>query len=376
MSALATLVQDVDLAIRHGSDAMRARTLASITDLLVREDGRLGPDQVELFDDVLGRFNGSVGADARAQLAERVADLRHGPPILVRSLAYDEQIAVAEPVLARSRQLDDQDLMGVAASRPSAHRLAICRRPAIAECVTDVLVSEGGQDVRSAVAANPGARLSDQGGAILVESARDDEALQISLGERHDLSAMAMHQLIAVTRDLARRQMVATLAPEEETPAEKPIPAGDGPDLATATPARAGGRDYRRAAATIRDILGRRALAPSDLLDFATAGRPEETICVVAALAGLPVSAAERICDGDDSETLMLLAKAHGWTWPCFARLVLLFSPDRSVGRRLRLIEARFAGLTSAKARRILTLRHVGSAAFEPPRAFRPIRPA
>lgn len=377
MSALVTLAKEVDAAVDRGSDAMRARILALVTDLLVREDGRLDQEQIEVFDDVLGRYSGKVEAPARAFLAERLADLRHAPPNLIRSLALDAAIAVAGPILARSRQLDDQELMA-AAETGATHRLAICRRPTIAECVTDILVSLGGQDVRLAVAGNNGAVLSEQSAVLLIDHSRDDEAMQISIGNRHDLSPNASRHLIEITRDLVRRQIMAAMAAEAAEAGDGSAPATAPDGTAPTGQAPSGeaplGRDYRRAAMLVRQIAGQRSLTEADLCDFAAAGSQAEAICTVAALVGLSVAAAERICDGADFDLLLLVSKAQNWSWKTFAALVTEFWPIGSDGRQLARIEARFTAMTGAKARRILQLRRLGSVntAAQPAHAVKP----
>lgn len=373
MSAIVTLAQEVDAAVDRGSDAMRARILSLVTDLLVREDGRLDPAQIEVFDDVLGRFSGKAEAPARAFLAERLADLRHAPPNLIRALALDTAIAVAGPILARSRQLDDQELMA-AAEKGSPQRLAICRRPTIAECVTDILVSLGGQDVRHAVAGNYGAMLSEQTAALLIDHSRDDEALQISIGDRHDLSPTASRHLVETTRDLARRQILAALAAENAQAAQTA-------DSSASVAARSGetapaGRDYRRAAILVRQLADQRSLSEADLCDFAAAGSHAEAICTVAALVGLSVAAAERICEGTDFDLLLLVAKAQNWSWKTFAALITQFWPVASDARQLARIESRFTAMTGAKARRILQFRRISSVTSATAQPARPVKPA
>ena len=61
------------------------------------------------------------------------------------------QIGVAGPVLARSDLLDNVTLVENARTKSQQHLLAISRRKALAETVTDVLVERGNRDVALSV---------------------------------------------------------------------------------------------------------------------------------------------------------------------------------------------------------------------------------
>ena len=59
-------------------------------------------DQIALFDDVLQELAVDIEVKARARLARRLAHIERAPPKLIRSLAFDDEIAVAEPLLLHS----------------------------------------------------------------------------------------------------------------------------------------------------------------------------------------------------------------------------------------------------------------------------------
>ena len=84
----------------------------------------------------------------------------NSPPKLIRSLAFDDEIAVAGPVLVHSQQLSDADLVENAANKSQKHLLAIAQRLKLSEVVTDVLVERGDRQVVRKVARNNGACFS------------------------------------------------------------------------------------------------------------------------------------------------------------------------------------------------------------------------
>ena len=74
-----------------------------------------------------------IEVKARARLARSLAHIDNAPPKLIRSLAFDDEIAVAEPVLIHSRQLSDADLVENATTKSQEHLLAIAQRLKLSE---------------------------------------------------------------------------------------------------------------------------------------------------------------------------------------------------------------------------------------------------
>ncbi|MFX5438043.1 DUF2336 domain-containing protein, partial [Acinetobacter baumannii] len=77
---------------------------------------------------------------AKALLANRLAPIDTAPPQTIRTLAFDDLIEVAGPVLTLSPRLDDDTLIETARSKSQAHLLAISNRKTLSGAVTDVLV--------------------------------------------------------------------------------------------------------------------------------------------------------------------------------------------------------------------------------------------
>src|SRR5262249_59201929 len=96
----------------------------------------------------------------------------NAPERVVRRLAHNDAIGVAGPVRSQSPRLGEADLVDIAASKSQAHLLAIARRGALGESVTEVLVRRGNPYVKRSVAANPAASFSPAAYGELVASAR------------------------------------------------------------------------------------------------------------------------------------------------------------------------------------------------------------
>jgi len=120
-----SLIAELDDAIKSGSKDKRVDTLRRITDLFVAGADRFNDHQIEVFDSVLGRLIERIEARALVELSQRLAPVGNAPLEVVRRLAGDDDIAVAEPVLSQSTRLSDADLIDIANTKTQAHLLAI-----------------------------------------------------------------------------------------------------------------------------------------------------------------------------------------------------------------------------------------------------------
>jgi uncharacterized protein (DUF2336 family) len=348
MSSLPKLIKDLEGSLARGSPQRRAATLRRVTDLFLQCPDALTDEQVEVFDVVIARLAAAIEARARAELAERLADIPNAPRGVIRSLAHD-QIVVARPVLTRSERLSDEDLIAVALAKGRDHMLAISERAKLSEPVTDVLVSRGDRVVAHAIAGNHGARLSRMSSAALLNRACADEALQALLSKRQDLPEPHVHQLIAVARETARRRLAQTMPALPDASLDELVE-----ESAQAVEAAvSNGRDYSRAYAAIHVLTAERQLTESDIVAFASEAMAPETICAVAYMSGLSVSAAERLFDGPEADLLLVVGKAQGWSWRTIRAMLRLRRPSPTAANLKRAQEV-YDELSSATAQRVV----------------------
>src|ERR1700728_3646018 len=155
-----SLIDELNEAVATRGDKERQRILERIADLFAAGSRGYCGEQIALFDDVLRQLAADIEVKARAKLARRMAQIDSAPPKLIRALAFDDEIDVAEPVLVHSHQLSDDDLVENAATKSQDHLFAIAQRLKLSEKVTDVLVERGDRQVIHKVVANRGARFS------------------------------------------------------------------------------------------------------------------------------------------------------------------------------------------------------------------------
>ena len=104
-----------------------------ITDSFIAYVAPLAPDKADVFDLVLLILAKDLENKARRELSEKLADLPHAPQKITNSLALDDDVDVASPVLMRSSAVTEATLVEVARSRdqnrPPCDREAIqCER--------------------------------------------------------------------------------------------------------------------------------------------------------------------------------------------------------------------------------------------------------
>ena len=211
----ATLRDLESLAHEKSSDKRRA-LLSAISECFFASAEHTSTE-LALYDEVVMLVLDEVEPVARAELAERLADVAVPPRRVLLELAQDE-IVVAEPILARSTALHDSDLERIARSQSQAHLAVIATRATLSERVTDVLVERGDEQVVDTVAGNQGARFSPNGFATLADRAWDNETLLNRLGSRADLPAEITARLVPmISNALAAKLKAAGVDPDEPT---------------------------------------------------------------------------------------------------------------------------------------------------------------
>src|SRR6201995_5107223 len=115
------LLDELQTTLSHGTVARRVETLRRVTDLFVNGAVDYSDEQVELFDDVFQCLIRHIEVSAKALLSERLAPIDTAPAQTIRTLAFDDVIEVAGPVLTQSMRLDDKALVETARNKSQAH---------------------------------------------------------------------------------------------------------------------------------------------------------------------------------------------------------------------------------------------------------------
>jgi uncharacterized protein (DUF2336 family) len=315
----AQLLGDLEDTLVHGSLARRVEMLRSITDLFMTGGVDYDDDdQLQLFDDVYACLVQNIEVSAKAALAKRLAPHPAAPPRIIHTLAFDDAIEVAEPVLTQSPRLDDAALVENARTKGQAHLMAISRRARLSGAVTDVLVERGDIDVVTSAAGNPGAEFSENGYARLVERAEGNDRLASSVGSRSNVPRHHLLRLLAKASDAVREKLQAA---HPETRAEID---GIVKEVTTNAQWRSASDDTGVMAA--RQYVGRLheagELNEAQVLQFAHDNKFNETNAAISCLTNIPFVNVERMMIESRSEGVMVLAKVLDFSWPTVKALL------------------------------------------------------
>ncbi|MGA2125809.1 MAG: DUF2336 domain-containing protein [Xanthobacteraceae bacterium] len=265
------LIDLLENAVADGDIARRALALRSVTDLFMLGTGRFSSQQVDLFDDVMRGLLHSVDVSVKAGAAARLAAIADPPPGTMRDLALDDAIEVAGPVLSHSDR-------------------------------------------------NAGASISAYGYSELVDRARRDVDLSLSVWARPDLPRASLVKLFMdasnAVRGLREAQDPAKSAVLREVVAE-----ASGRLLIRV---RSGSVMHAEAVASVQALRSAGKLDEVQLVSFATSLDFDRTAVALSLLCDLPIEVIERVFLHDGSEQLLIMAKAIGLSWEATKAILLL----------------------------------------------------
>jgi uncharacterized protein (DUF2336 family) len=313
-----SLLDELQATLAHGTVARRVETLRRVTDLFIDGAVDFSEKQIGLFDDVFQCLMDHIETSAKALLANRLAPIDTAPPQTIRTLAFDDLIEVAAPVLSRSERLDDDTLIETARNKSQAHLMAISTRRVLSGAVTDVLVLRGNDEVIHSTVSNPGAEFSERGFTRLIDRAEGDEELATCLGLRPTIPRHLYLKLIARASVAVRERLEAA---NPQRAAEVPTAVREATRRARTAPS-AITRETAIAHALVKSLYEDGRLDEHQVAAFAEAGKFDEANAAIAALANVSVSVAETMMIETHAEGVMILAKVSGMSWSTVKALI------------------------------------------------------
>lgn len=322
-----SLIDELHDAVAARDDKQRLRILERVADLFAAGSRGYSSDQVALFDDVLRKLAADIEVKARASLARRLARIDAAPPKLIRSLAFDDAIEVAEAVLIHSQQLSDTDLVANATTKSQEHLLAIAHRLKLGESVTDVLVERGDRRVVHKVVRNKGAQFSLAGFDKLTTRARHDRRLTLALARRRDLPRHTFLKLLETASASVRTEL-------ESSNPNATAAIRDTIDEVATTVQQEARKASRRYAAAVRDanrqfnaqpFTEANVHAPAHTQDF------ERTVIALVKLGRFPPDLVERALLDKGADMILILAKAAGCSWTTAKELLQMNVAERNL---------------------------------------------
>jgi uncharacterized protein (DUF2336 family) len=314
----ASLLDELQSTLAHGTVARRVETLRRVTDLFINGAGDYSKEQIGVFDDVFQFMIDHIETSARMLLSNRLAPIDSAPPLTIRALAFDDVIEVAGPVLSQSTRLDDKTLIENARSKSQAHLMAISTRKILSGAVTDVLVQRGNDEVVQSTVNNPGAEFTESGFTRLVDRAEGDDELAASIGLRPTMPRHLYLKLLAKASHTVRQRLEAANPKQADAVPNVVKEATRLARSATSTITK----HAEIAHALVKGLHADGRLDERELASFAAAGKFDEANASIAALANVPVAIAENMMIESRAEGVMILAKVAGLSWPTVRTII------------------------------------------------------
>jgi uncharacterized protein (DUF2336 family) len=325
MTSAASLIPELDDIVRRGDPKRRADAARRISELFLQGAANFRSDHVDLFDGVLTSLVPDTELATRADLAERLSLLANAPRGLVGQLAHEDEIAIAGPLLRRSPVISEQMLVEIASAKGQGHLLAMTERPTLSSDLTDVIINRGDRDVVRGAAGNAGAAFSTAGYSTLIKRAAQDGVLTIKIGQRDDLSAEQLKDLLSGSIDVVRRRLFEVVKPVRQMAIKRAMN-----EISGVVERVEGIRNFEPAQRTVLALHRDGALGESALLNFAKANKYEESIAALAAMTGVKITTLDRLIAGDRYDPILIAGKALGLEWATVRALILLrLGPNR-----------------------------------------------
>ena len=319
MTVATSLIPGLDEIVRHGDAKRLAEACRRITELFLQGAGNLRSDHIDLFDGILINLVPHTEIAARADLAERLSLLANAPRALVGQLAREDEILIAGPLLRRSPAIDERALLEIARIKGQGHLLAMSERPTLSPNLTDVIVQRGDREVVRRAAGNAGAEFSQAGYSALIRRASQDGVLTLAVGQRDDLSADQLKDLLAGSMDIIRRRLFEAVKPGRQAAIKLAMS-----EISGAPEVVEGRRDFGPAQRTILALHGAGELNEAALLGFAKSYKYEESVAALAAMSGVQIATLDRLVAGDRYDPILIVGKTIGLEWPTVRALILL----------------------------------------------------
>jgi uncharacterized protein (DUF2336 family) len=355
-----SIVEEVEAALKIGSAEKSLDSIRRVTDLFLSSAAGLNTEQIELFDEVLERLIRTIeiraiaDISARMALAEisaQLAPVAQAPPSVVRRLAGNGEIAIAGPVLTESARLSTEDLVEIAGTSSEQHLFAISGRWWLKEVVTDALLARRYPSVSRRIIANPGARVSAAGFAIIMAQAESDPELAVETGIRVDLPAELRGRLLSQATEAVRSRLLARAPPhlfEEIRTAISAASAGVDREMSRV-------RDFATAERVVAQLSEKGELNEAALRAFAKQRKYEETVVALAELSQSTVEVVRPLMQSLRDDGILIPCKAAELDWETVhAVLESRFATGSMGPREIARAKVQFSTLTIENARRLL----------------------
>ncbi len=265
--------------------------------------------------------------NVRVALSAHVKSSRNLPRDIAVALARDVE-EVALPVLEHSMALTESDLIElVQAAHDDTRLLAVARRDAVPEKLSDTLIARGNDEVATALVHNIGADISESGMGRIVERFPENKPLMSALVSRPQLPATVAEKLINhVSESLGRTLRAKHRLPEQDIEKEiEKTREGETLKLVRVT------RDQQEIDKLVTQLIAYHRLTPSIILTGLSQGNFAFFETALARLSGVAVSNARALISDRGDLGFRAIYNKSGLPETMFPAVRLLLQSVRSL---------------------------------------------
>ncbi len=311
----------LDLA-REGSSEKRRELLRQITDVFLAQPEQRSENESILFDEIIGAVAQDLETQVRIELSRKVsisvAPLRR----TARRLAMDD-IAVAAPVLERSRSLTETDILEVIDKKSQDHMMAVTRRPDIGEKVSSALVEKGEDRVVVSLLQNNTARLDRETYQRVAERAEINPVLHAPFVRNANVPLDMLNNVyLRVELDL-RREIMRKFHGVSPAELEAALEASRN-HLSSAYGALPS--DFQAAKDLVGKIDKAGSLKPPVLVQLLREERRTAFGVAFAQLVDVEFDLAQRLVDSKDLDALAMLCRGAGFDRGLFVTICIMIA--------------------------------------------------
>jgi uncharacterized protein (DUF2336 family) len=228
----------------------------------------------------------------------------------------------------------------------------MAERPVLSPDLTDVIVRRGDRDVVRRTAGNAGAAFSEDGYSTLIKRAGQDGVLTLKIGQRDDLSADHLKDLLAGSIDVIRRRLYDVVKPARQMAIKRAMN-----EISGLTERVETSRDFEPAQRAVLALHRAGELTESALLNFAKAFKYEESVAALSAMTGVKIATLDRLITGDRYDPILIAGKAVNLEWATVRALILLrLGPNRVASQGdIESARVNFARLMPSTAERVVS---------------------
>jgi len=160
---------------------------------------------------------------------------------------------------------------------------------------------------------------SSSGYSTLIQRAGQDGVLTLAVGQRDDLSAEQLKDLLTGSIDVVRRRLFDVVKPARQSAIKRAMS-----EISGLTERVESQRDFSAAQHAVLALHRAGQLNESALLGFAKAYKYEESVAALSAMSGVKIPTLDRLIAGDRHDPVLIVGKAIGLAWVTVRALILL----------------------------------------------------